>query len=119
MMKRVVVVAFPTLLVLALLVLTVEPGKALTCPEAETLVFPCIGYLGGVGGAGPSVACCDGIKNLKSSTPTTNERRAACQCLKDAAIQFPALRDDLAASLPKRCGVDVGFNITKNIDCNS
>jgi hypothetical protein len=107
-------ITIPVFLILFLLV--VEHGNAFDCEEAKTSVFPCGIFLIGLA-AEPSTTCCNGVTNLKSSTPTVEDRRAACECLKEAASHFPNIREDLAASLPELCCVDISFTISKNIDC--
>jgi hypothetical protein len=94
-----------------------EQGNAFDCEQAKTSVYPCGMFLIGVA-AEPSTSCCSGVEKLKSSTPTVDDRRAACECLKEAASHYPFLREDLAASLPKLCNVDISFTISRNIDCN-
>ncbi|GAU30878.1 hypothetical protein TSUD_15640 [Trifolium subterraneum] len=112
-MKKLIMI--PILLVL--LLLAIEQGNAFDCEEAKTSLFPCgiflIGFV-----TEPSTTCCSGVQNLKSSTPTLNDRRVACQCLKEAASHYPYIREDLAVSLPQRCGVDINVTLSRNIDCN-
>jgi hypothetical protein len=104
-------------LLLVLLLLSMEQGNAIDCEEAKTSVYPCGTFLIGAA-TEPSTSCCSGVQNLKSSTPTVDDRRATCECLKEAASHYPFLREDLAVSLPKLCNVDINFTISKNIDCN-
>ncbi|CAL0317520.1 unnamed protein product [Lupinus luteus] len=111
-----VFVVFLTLV--AILLLTSEPGEGFDCDDAKEELIPCLEYIIGEGGDAPSSECCDGVIDLKSSTPTKNDRRVACECIKAAASGFSGVRDDLAASLPKQCGVKLGFNISRNINCN-
>ncbi|KAI4308155.1 hypothetical protein L6164_031258 [Bauhinia variegata] len=111
----------PAAALMALLTLDlfmVEHGEAaMSCPQDLQCLLPCLGYL--ESGGSPSTECCNGLKTLKASCPTTADRRAACECLKAAASQFAGkIREDLAAALPKLCGVDVGTPISKDIQCN-
>ncbi|KAF7833382.1 non-specific lipid-transfer protein A-like [Senna tora] len=64
----------------------------------------------------PMQATIDCEKLKQSSTPTQDDRRAACQCLKDTAAQFP-IREDRAKALPQS-GVEVGVPISKDIKCS-
>lgn len=105
------------LTLLVLLLLTMEQGNAFDCEQAKTSVQPCTSFLVG-GDAEPSASCCSGLNGLKSSTPTVEEQRAACECLKEFARSNPNIKDDLSLSLPKHCGVDVSFPISKNMNCN-
>ncbi|XP_057422614.1 non-specific lipid-transfer protein 1-like [Lotus japonicus] len=113
-MKRVIAV-FLTLL--ATLFLTMEPVQAFNCQEAKVSWLPCVGYL--IGGGGPSTSCCNAIKSLKSSLGTKDDRLAACECFKDAISLFPSINEDLLASLPKRCAVEISIPISKNMKCNN
>ncbi|KAE9606300.1 putative plant lipid transfer protein/Par allergen [Lupinus albus] len=116
-MKKVFVALFLTLV--GILVLTSESGEGFSCDDVKEELFPCLDYITGEDGDTPSSECCEGIIDLKSSTRTKKDRRIACECLKAAAIGFSGLRDDLAASLPKQCGVNVGFTISSHVNCNS
>ncbi|CAL0316767.1 unnamed protein product [Lupinus luteus] len=110
-------VGFLTLV--AIMLLTVEPGQSFSCNDATNQVAPCLGYISGQGGDAPPSECCNGVRALVSSVPTTPDRRAACECLKGAAAAFPAIKDDLANSLFKKCGVSVEFSISKDINCQT
>ncbi|KAF7833378.1 Non-specific lipid-transfer protein A [Senna tora] len=111
-MKAVVVA-----IVAGLAIMMMEPMQAtIDCEKLKLALSPCLQYLTGIT-TDPSPACCNGMETLKSSTPTQDDRRAACQCLKDAAAQFP-IREDRAKALPQSCGVEVGVPISKDIKCN-
>ncbi|KAK7276712.1 hypothetical protein RIF29_17857 [Crotalaria pallida] len=102
-----------------LLVITLEPIQSFDCVQAKTNLIPCLNYLIGHGDDAPSGSCCNAIQGLKSSTPTKEDRVAACECLKAAADTFHGIKEGLVASLPKQCGVDVGFTFSKDIDCRN
>ncbi|CAN1229985.1 Non-specific lipid-transfer protein [Linum grandiflorum] len=65
--------------------------------------------------------CCGGVKSLNAAATTTPDRQAACRCLKSTSASIPAssINYGLAAGLPGRCGVNVGFPISPSVDCNS
>ncbi|KAG4962004.1 hypothetical protein GLYMA_14G033100v4 [Glycine max] len=45
---------------------------------------------------------------------------AACKCFFDVAIRLPSLLENKAGSLPKLCGVNLGFIMSKqNTNCNN
>ncbi|NP_001238031.1 uncharacterized protein LOC100500178 precursor [Glycine max] len=117
-MKK-VFVAFLTLqVVLVLTIIAAEPaGKGYNCEKAKSSVTPCIKYLTSKVDT-PSAVCCNGVKEVKSSAPTKDEKIAACQCLKEVTTHIPNLKEDRATALPKQCGVDAGFLITKK-NCSS
>ncbi|KAF7833379.1 non-specific lipid-transfer protein A [Senna tora] len=111
-MKAVVVA-----IVAGLAIMMMEPMQAtIDCEKLKLALSPCLQYLTGIT-TDPSPACCNGMETLKSSTPTQDDRRAACQCLKDAAAQFP-IREDRAKALPQSCGIEVGVPISKDIKCS-
>ncbi|ESR50832.1 hypothetical protein CICLE_v10033516mg [Citrus x clementina] len=97
--------------------LVAKPGEAaITCGQVDSSLASCIPYLMG-GGNNPAAACCDGLKNLKAITPTTADRRAACDCVKAAAARYPNIKEDAASSLPTKCGVQIGIPISKTTNC--
>ncbi|KAJ4842418.1 hypothetical protein Tsubulata_050864 [Turnera subulata] len=117
-MKGVAIAMVPFLLSFAVLICMVQPSQAITCQQVDTSLLPCISYLEN-GGSTPSNECCNGVRNIKQITPTTPDRRAACECIKQAASRYhSAIKPDAAIQLPKLCAVDVGVPITPNIDCN-
>ncbi|KAE9614853.1 putative plant lipid transfer protein/Par allergen [Lupinus albus] len=78
-MKKVFV---PFLTLLAILLFTMDLVQGFSCNnDAKKELFPCLGYLIGEGNV-PSSLCCEGIFGLKSSTPTKDDRHAACECFK-------------------------------------
>ncbi|KAM0882700.1 hypothetical protein ACQ4PT_032122 [Festuca glaucescens] len=93
-------------------------SAALSCSTVYNTLMPCLGYVQS-GGAVPQ-ACCAGIKNLVSRAGSTPDRRAACSCLKNIAAGAaggPYL--SRAAGLPGRCGVQLPFKISPDVNCNS
>jgi hypothetical protein len=65
-------------------------------------------------------ACCGGIKNIVATASSTTDRRAACTCLKNVARGVgagPYL--SRAAGLPGRCGVQLPYKISPNVNCDS
>ncbi|KAK9273469.1 hypothetical protein L1049_018279 [Liquidambar formosana] len=86
------VAVIPMLGVLAMIQFMAKPGQAtnITCGQVDSCLAPCIPYL--TGGGEPVPACCDGVKNLKAMTPTTEDRRAACTCVKEAADRYQNIK---------------------------
>ncbi|KAL9441163.1 hypothetical protein AB3S75_019775 [Citrus x aurantiifolia] len=102
-------------LVVAMFQFVVKAGEAVTCGQVDASLASCISYL--TAGGSPSAVCCDGVKNLKTITPTTVDRRAACDCVKAAAARYPNIKEDAASSLPTKCGVEMNIPISKSINC--
>lgn len=112
-MKKVFVAFLALQVVLVLTIMAADPaGKGYDCEKAKRSLKSCMEYLTGNVDS-PSAACCNGVKEVKSSAPTKDEKIAACQCLKEVTTHIPNLKEDRATALPKQCGVDVGFLITK------
>lgn len=126
-MKKNLIVVFLALLELEiiLLVTSVEQGEAFDCNDTKTSMMPCVLYLnatysgtGGESGHDPlPLPCCDALSGVKSSTPDRDDRIAACECLKEIVGYFSGEMEFVVATLPRRCGVDIGFPITKYINC--
>lgn len=117
-MKSMIVVVFLSLV--AIVLLNVEPGEGASnfdCEKAKTSLVPCLNYLVGADDD-PSIACCNAVKDLKDSMHGTDDRRTACKCLVAAAKLIPNISDDKLATLPDKCGVQLGFPIKKDMDCS-
>ncbi|XP_050213913.1 non-specific lipid-transfer protein A-like [Mercurialis annua] len=114
-MKGVVV---QILLAVAIVEIMMVPGLAIDCAQVNFSLATCIPFLTGIE-ASPSLACCAGVRSLKTLAPTPEDRRVACECAKAAAVRYPSLKVDAASSLPKKCGVDINIPISKTTNCQS
>lgn len=95
-----------------------RPGEAtMTCEQVGACLAPCIPYL--TQGGEPSSKCCEGVKNIKASTPTTKDKRDACECVKYAANHFPNLKDECATALPTKCDVQMDIPISRTTNCQA
>ncbi|QCE01618.1 hypothetical protein DEO72_LG7g2917 [Vigna unguiculata] len=94
--------------IVAVLVVTVVATEALTCEQEQSLVAPCLEFVTKKTIA-PSPLCCQGLNKIITSTPTKEEKQAACKCLKEAASHIPNLDKDRANNLPKDCKLN-GFD---------
>ncbi|KAL7203882.1 hypothetical protein ACSBR2_017021 [Camellia fascicularis] len=112
-MKGVVIV----MVVLAMIQLMVEPSWAISCGQVDGYLAPCVPYL--IGGSGsPAPTCCDGVKNIKGMASTTADKRAACNCMKQAANRYSNLKDDAAQSLTAKCGVQMDIPVSRTTNCD-
>lgn len=100
-----------------LVVAMANSAEALTCGQVNSAVGPCIAYVRGTG-AGPSGACCSGVRSLNSQARSTADKRTACNCLKTAARGVKGLDVGKASSIPSKCGVNIPYTISPNIDCS-
>ncbi|RZB90753.1 non-specific lipid-transfer protein A-like [Glycine soja] len=118
-MKQVFVAFLALQVVLVLTIMAADPaGKGYDCEKAKRSLKSCMEYLTGNVDS-PSAACCNGVKELKASAPTKDEKIAECQCIEEALTPIPNFKQDRAIALPKECGVDAGFPIPKNFTCSS
>ncbi|OIW13150.1 hypothetical protein TanjilG_15054 [Lupinus angustifolius] len=112
-----VLVAFLTWL--AILLVIVEPGQSFNFDDATKQLLPCLNYVIGLQGDIPSSECCNGARALQSSTPTTDDRREACEYLKAVASSLPLIKEDKASSLFKKCDVTVPYSFSKDGNCET
>ncbi|XP_051116943.1 non-specific lipid-transfer protein-like [Andrographis paniculata] len=108
---------FAILMAVALIASAIPRGEAaISCGAVASAVSQCIGYLTGPGTT-PPAACCGGIRSLNAAARTTGDRQAACNCLKKLGAGRSGLVGK-AAGLPGKCGVNVGYPISTNVDCS-
>ncbi|XP_021888941.1 non-specific lipid-transfer protein 1-like [Carica papaya] len=105
-------------LVLFIVVAGALTSEALTCGQVASALGPCLTYLQGQAGNSPPAACCAGVRSLNSAAQTTPDRRAACQCLQNAA-RSTNFDQNIAASLPGKCGVSIPYKISTSTNCNT
>ncbi|KAJ1694984.1 hypothetical protein LUZ63_011682 [Rhynchospora breviuscula] len=113
-MKGVFVALFVTL---SVAYVVARPNHTLSCGEVDLCMAPCVRYLTRKQKE-PSGECCTGVKQLKGMPKNTQERRFACNCMKQAALVFSGLKDDAVANLSDACHAPLLFPIDMNCDCN-
>ncbi|TJX43195.1 hypothetical protein E8P77_30490 [Soehngenia saccharolytica] len=102
-------------LLLCILV-TAPVTNAITCGQVTGSLAACIPYLR-TGGRAPPPPCCNGVRSLNSAARTTRDRQAACNCLKQAYGTIRGINPNVAAGLPRQCGVSIPYKISPNTDC--
>ncbi|XP_019430990.1 PREDICTED: non-specific lipid-transfer protein 1-like [Lupinus angustifolius] len=90
----------------------------ITCGEAGPLILPCVQFLQGSGPGQPSAFCCSGAKSIFVAATSTQNRRALCECFKQAAPLI-GLNPNRSKQLPKLCNINLPFDLDSKIDCNS
>ena len=108
--------AIIVVVVLAIVQLMVEPGRAISCGQVDAALAPCMPYL--TGGGNPAPKCCDGVKDIKGMASSTADKQTACNCVKTAANRYPSLKDDAALALPDKCGVEMDIPISRTTNCD-
>ncbi|KAF8408805.1 hypothetical protein HHK36_004874 [Tetracentron sinense] len=106
------------LMVLAMAQLMVEPTNGFTCVDVAENLVQCVNYLTGAD-AKPVQGCCDGVKRVKGECTTTEEKRLACNCIKQAATRIHNIKDSAVTSLADACGAPLPFPVSTTFDCNS
>ncbi|KAI3913605.1 hypothetical protein MKW92_038249 [Papaver armeniacum] len=105
--------------VFAVLAMMVGPSQAaFTCTDVDKCLVQCLPYLVGTATV-PAPGCCAGVKQIKAMTTTTEDRRQACGCVKDAANKYQNIKEDAASGLPAKCDAPLDYPISKNIDCST
>jgi hypothetical protein len=114
----VAVAAAMALLVVSMMMAARPAEGAVTCPEMDANLLPCVGYVTGKEAA-PTADCCAGVKRIRALPSGAAERRQACECVKQAAAKFPGLNADAIQNLPARCGSPLPFPLSLNFDCTT
>ncbi|KAF3447965.1 hypothetical protein FNV43_RR08672 [Rhamnella rubrinervis] len=104
-------------MVVMCMVLGAPVTQAITCGQVTGSLAQCINYLRNGGAVPPG--CCSGIRSLNSAAKTTADRRAACNCLKQASNGIPGINYGFAAGLPGKCGVNIPYKISPSTNCAS
>ncbi|XP_047312847.1 non-specific lipid-transfer protein A-like [Impatiens glandulifera] len=117
-MKRMKAVTTFMVLLAAVLLQHLPDGEAVTCGQINIPMAPCLPFLKSGTGT-PPPKCCNGIKSLKSIVRTKLDRQAVCICVQITTKQSKTIRDSVAASLPKKCGVQIDFPVSRSYDCTS
>ncbi|QCE01611.1 hypothetical protein DEO72_LG7g2910 [Vigna unguiculata] len=116
-MKRVSTSVLGLAVVLLVTIAAMKPVSGFSCVQAKLSLLTCLPFLT-TNQESPSSVCCNAVRNVRASASTKPELREACDCLKATANETPNLNKDKAVQLPKLCNVDVGFSISKDIDCS-
>jgi hypothetical protein len=104
---------------LTVILAALPPGtSAVTCGQVAGYLAPCISYATGNGGGAPPEACCSGVRSLDAAARDTADRQAACRCLKQITGSMPALKPDIVAGIPGKCGVHIPYPISRSTDCD-
>lgn len=86
------------------------------CNEVYGKLSPCINF---ATGSGPLTGeCCNGVKTLYSAAKTTPDRQGICKCLKQVSGGGgPSVNTGNIQSIPGKCGVNLPYKISPNMDC--
>ncbi|TKY65686.1 Non-specific lipid-transfer protein [Spatholobus suberectus] len=90
---------------------------ALSSPQVQLIVAPCIAYARGPGGPVPA-PCCNGVRTLNNQARTTPDRQGFVGVSNPLLLSFPGLNFASIAALPAKCGVNLPFKLSLSTDCN-
>lgn len=109
----------PILLIALLFVTASIPVESVGCSAIASQLLSCNGYVTGRVRGNVPPACCNGMKKIKNMVgDNTKERRKACSCIQKLATELIGFKDDVASKLPKKCGVEIPYKISKKTDCS-
>lgn len=90
-------------------------AKLLNCVDVVGHVTTCLPYF--VGGINkPPSSCCEGAKALVSATASVEDKRTACNCIKNTAQVVP-LKQENVEDFPNICGVEFPYQFSPTLDC--
>ncbi|KAJ1408579.1 Plant lipid transfer protein/Par allergen [Sesbania bispinosa] len=100
---------------------TIPKAQAVTCGQVANNLMPCVSYIM-YGGNQVPVQCCNGVRNLNGMAQTKTDRKTVCTCIKNAVsssgFSYSTFNLNLAAGLPKKCGVNIPYQIrSAQYDC--
>ncbi|ESW18876.1 hypothetical protein PHAVU_006G078400 [Phaseolus vulgaris] len=103
---------------MACMLLTCSYSKStLTCDQITIWLTPCIAYA--VLGGNVSSLCCQGIYSLNAAYKSGDDRRGACQCIKDRAAYIPGIDYDRVNQIPGKCGTKCPFKLYPSTNCSA
>ncbi|XP_020592047.1 non-specific lipid-transfer protein 3-like [Phalaenopsis equestris] len=90
--------------------------SAITCTDFAMGFATCIPYSFGITSY-PSRECCESLSRWVSSIKSTRQRQRGCLCFK-LILNMRGINDARLATLPKICGVNLGFPISRSTHCS-
>ncbi|XP_061356957.1 non-specific lipid-transfer protein 1-like [Gastrolobium bilobum] len=88
----------------------------LTCDQVTIWLTPCISYA--VLGGSVSPMCCQGIHSLNAAYKNADDRRGACQCIKDKAAYILGIDYNRVNAIPGKCGTKCPYKVYPSTDCS-
>ncbi|KAK0578952.1 hypothetical protein LWI29_018959 [Acer saccharum] len=101
-------------LVLSVLFLVGE-AAVITCGTVNSKAGACVPYASGKAPA-PSPTCCSNLRQLAGLVKNVGDKKAICQCLKNAGKSL-GIQDRYLTKIPRACNINVGFSVSTSTDC--
>ena len=103
--------------VMACMLIAGSHAKAtLTCDQVTIWLTPCISYA--VMGGSVAPLCCQGIYSLNAAYKNGDDRRGACQCIKDKAAYIPGIDYNRVNAIPGLCGTKCPYKVYTTTNCS-
>ncbi|XP_027933512.1 non-specific lipid-transfer protein 1-like [Vigna unguiculata] len=103
---------------MACMLITCSYGQTfLTCNQIAILLYPCVPSA--IFGVSVPSLCCQGIIALNAAYRSVEDRRRACQCIKDRAARINGINYDLINEIPGICGSRCPFTIYPSTNCSA
>ncbi|BAT88239.1 Non-specific lipid-transfer protein [Vigna angularis] len=103
---------------MACMMITSSNGEStLTCDQVTVWLLPCIPY--GIFGGNVTSLCCEGVYSLNAAYKSGEDRRGACQCIKDRAALIPGMDYNHVNEVPGRCGTKCPFKVYPSTNCSA
>lgn len=91
--------------------------SAISCSDVVNYLQPCVSYL--MSGSGqPPETCCKGVRSLDAATTTTEDKKAACKCIKSVANSV-TVKPELAKALASNCNASLPVDASSTVDCDT
>ncbi|KAG4920480.1 hypothetical protein AAZX31_18G052000 [Glycine max] len=104
--------------VMACMLITCSYAEStLSCDQITIWLTPCIPY--GVLGGNVSSLCCQGVYSLNAAYKSAEDRRGACQCIKDRAACIPGIDYTRVNQVGPRCGSKCPFKVYPSTNCSA
>ncbi|KAI9199088.1 hypothetical protein LWI28_027274 [Acer negundo] len=100
-------------LVLSMLFLVGE-AVAITCGTVNSKAGACVPYASGKAPA-PTRTCCSNLRQLARLVKNVADKKAICQCLKNAGKSM-GIQDRYLTKIPHACNINVGFTVSSSTD---
>ncbi|MED6138700.1 hypothetical protein PIB30_076936 [Stylosanthes scabra] len=103
--------------IMACMVISGSHGQAtLSCDQVTVWLLPCVSYA--VLGGNVSQLCCQGIYSLNKGYKNGDDRRYACQCIKDRAALIPGINYKRVNQIDSLCGTKCPIKVYPNTNCS-
>ncbi|KVH97289.1 Bifunctional inhibitor/plant lipid transfer protein/seed storage helical domain-containing protein [Cynara cardunculus var. scolymus] len=88
-----------------------------SCSQIHVALAPCVPFLKNLV-LQPPILCCMGVRIMKETGKTTEDRVAICKCIKEVLARLILYDPTRFPELDKGCGTDLNYPpISRDFDC--